>query len=79
MYLYVVYVCIQENDTIASSNNTPDAHFIQLWFEAPQLSVGDILIHFMLTHWRMLMPCRRQRFTQLLTIPYVTLIVIHFG
>ena len=41
-------------------------------------SVGDILIHFMLAHWRMLMPCRRQRFPQLLTIPYVTLIVIHF-
>ena len=27
----------------------------------------------------MLMPCHRQRFTQLLTIPYVTLIVIHLG
>ena len=26
---------IQENHTIASSNNTPDAHFTQLRFEAP--------------------------------------------
>ena len=30
---------IWENHTIASSNNTPDAHFTQLRFEAHQASV----------------------------------------
>ena len=30
---------IQEIHTIASSNNTPDAYFTQLRFEAPQASV----------------------------------------
>ena len=30
---------IQENHTIAGWSNTPDAHFTQLWFEAPPASV----------------------------------------
>ena len=40
---------------------------------------SDILIHFTLTHWRIWMICPRPRLTQLLTIPYVILIIIHVG
>ena len=35
-------------------------------------------MHFTLTHWRILMPCPRPRFTEL-TIPFVTLIIIYIG
>ena len=73
--------CNHSNHIIACWNNTADAHFIYyiLYIIIYYIYILYIFIHFRLTHWRIVMPCRRQLFTQLLTISYVTLIGIHFG
>ena len=87
MHLYDVYVCMYR---MTNGRLEVRIFFTAGWSNTPLLilpnylwsssSVSDILIHFSLIHWRILMPCRRPRFTKHLTIPYITLIIIiHVG
>ena len=75
--LYAVYIYVYACMYRVTNTNTPARCSFYPTIVWSTSSVGDILMHFTLTHWRILMPCHRPRFTQLLTVPYVTLIIIH--
>ena len=84
--LYDIYVCIYRitNGRLevrilftVGWSNTHCVYFTELSFEASRAPVICLYLHFTITHWRILMPCRRPRFTELLTISDVTLIIIH--
>ena len=80
MHLYDIYVCMER---MINGRTEVRIFLLSVDLIRPML----ILLNYRLkllesrryTHWRILVPCRRPHFTQILTIPYVTLIIIHIG